>query len=110
MRVFVESVLRYGLPVNFVALLIRTTAPPPPAVVAGSKWAPPSAVASKRLLECVATAWRSAAGAQAGHLDAQYGSGGKTKKGDPVDVVIPGVTDTSTAAVPFVFTDVDLKC
>lgn len=118
-RVFVEAVLRYGLPVNFVALLVRPGGSPAGAVaaVAGAKPSSTgaSAPAAKKVLEGVMAAWRSASGAHGGLLDAQYGDA-TSKKGGASDAGVPviaGVTDALAAGgatFPFVFAEVDLKC
>lgn len=121
-RLFAEAVLRYGLPVNFVALLIRTSTPAPAgggaAAAPGGK--PGGAVTTpaqgRRVLEGLLAAWRSASGAAGGFLDAHYGdglasAGGSSSKKGAGDVVIAGVNDASAggAAFPFVFSDLDVK-
>ena len=113
-RLFVESVLRYGLPVNFAALLVHNyTAASAPSN--GGKAGAPTASQGKKTLEGLMAGWRSASGAAGGFLDAHYGDVTSGKKGagsSGADVVIPGVTDSAGAggpAFPFVFTDLDVK-
>ena len=126
-RLFVEAVLRFGLPVNFVALLIRLSsgageggAGKPAAAGAaavGSSSNSSGAQAARKVMDGVQAAWRSASGAAGGLLDAQYGDvvgGGGGKKGakgasDAVPA-IAGITDGSQGtAFPFVFSELDLK-
>lgn len=85
-RVYVESVLRYGLPVNFSALMIRPTHTDGPN-------------GSKKLLSALHSAWKSQAG-DVTVFDAKYE--------DSNDMIIPGVTDT-VSSFPFVFLYFDVK-
>lgn len=75
LRVFVESVLRYGLPVNFQAILIE-----------------PNKKSVKRLRECLNQLY--------GHLDGASGSG-QSSGADNVD--IPGLGFGQSEYFPYVF-------
>lgn len=95
-RVFIESVLRYGLPVRFASILFkinRTT---------GSN----NTENVNKLLNVIKEEWKGLTGGRSGFDDA-YSS--KNNNGN--DPVIPGISDATTvaAAHPFVFFDLDIK-
>ena len=102
-RAFVEAVLRYGLPVNFVGVL----------VYAGGIRAAGGAGAVRRLLDGVKAAWRGlAASGGGGSFGDDFGSseGSKAAALDAA-MVIPGVSDAvgGSARFPFVFLDFDVR-
>ena len=117
-RVHVDSVLRYGLPVNFTAVLFA-----------------PFKGEGARVLQACRAAWKTIAGA-AGEFDAMYEPGGAakgTKAGGGAaagagaeeeeeeeeeaapagpDPVIPGVTDAAANGLPplpFVYYEMDIR-
>ena len=93
-RVFIESVLRYGLPVRFAAILFKIHRQP------GTN----NTENVNKLLSIVKEEWKSITGGRSGFDDA-YNS--KANTNDPV---IPGISDaTSATAQPFVFFDLDIK-
>lgn len=89
-RAFVESVLRYGLPVNFTALLFKVHRGPG---IAG------------RLVHAVQAAW---ADTMTGRsvFDEAYAP---VEKGEAPDPVIAGITDAGAASFPFVLLDFDVR-
>jgi V-type H+-transporting ATPase subunit C len=110
-RVFVESVLRFGLPVNFRAVLLKLAREP------GANAAAANAANAGKLLKGVRDFWRAAAGSSANRamLDAygvreRGGAGPNDASGGAADPVIPGVSDAAGASAnPFVLLDFDLK-
>jgi len=121
-RLFVEAVLRFGLPVNFVALLIRLSSggqlrAQGGAAVPGSSSSSGGggAQAARKVMDGVQAAWRSASGAAGGLLDAQYGdapsssSSAKKKGANDAMPAIAGITDgTGGASFPFVFCEMNI--
>jgi len=111
LRVFVESVLRYGLPVSFSAVLIKLKRNK--AAGAGAE----NALNASRLLEGVRATWkRVAGGANHRAVEAAYdlsgakAGGGGSAPGGGGDPVIPGVSDAAGAnANPFVLFEFELK-
>jgi hypothetical protein len=100
-RVFADSVLRYGLPVRFAAVLFRIARGPGGAAVADN---------AAKLLTTIHAEWRASTGGSSA-LDTAFGGVGKggaaAGAGDPI---IPGVSDAAGAASqPFVFMDFDVK-
>lgn len=106
LRVFVESVLRFGLPVNFSCVLLKLKRTRDPQE---------NAAAAERLLQGVRATWRRVAGA-ANHsaVEAAYDLGKKaataTGGAGGADPVIPGISDASGSAQnPFVLLEFELK-
>ncbi len=108
-RVHVDSVLRYGLPVSYAAVLLA-----------------PLRGEGPRVLQAIRSAWKAIAGA-AGEFDAMYdpasggaggAGGGEEEEGleqnlGP-DPVIPGVTDAAASALgagpqPFVLLEMEVR-
>jgi hypothetical protein len=117
-RTFVECVLRYGIPVNFVAAIF--TLPKGESMRSVSCGAPHALIAAgkaKPLMEAIMTAWHSFASSRGGVLDDNYGPAGAgvskaqaAKEAEADNMIIPGVTDGSGApSFPFVFFDFDIK-
>jgi V-type H+-transporting ATPase subunit C len=102
-RVFVESVLRFGLPVNFRAVLIKQKRDATNAAAATEN--------ATRLLQGVRATWKKVAGSLNHRaVEDVYDLGGKRSKNDDVDVVIPGISDSAAVtANPFVFLDFNLN-
>jgi hypothetical protein len=105
LRVFVDSVLRFGLPVRFASILFRVNKP-------SGGGAAGQEVAAK-LLAAVHAEWRNITGGGGGFDGAFAPATGKASgaaaagAGDPI---IPGVSDAAgTASQPFVFLDFDIK-
>ena len=97
-RVFVEAVLRFGVPVSFAAMLIH--------VEKGT---------GKRLLDAVQSAWKYMAGS-ASAFDAMYAAAPLKPVDEDddqavgPDPIIPGVTDaTAPPPLPFVWLEFDVR-
>ena len=114
LRVFVESVLRFGLPVSFSAVIIKLKRNK--ASGAGAE----NALNAARLLEGVRATWkRVAGGANHRAVEAAYDLGAKARGGGGAsagaatgDPVIAGVSDPATASAnanPFVLLEFELK-
>ena len=109
LRVFVESVLRYGLPVAFSAVVIKLKRNKAPG--AGAE----NALNAERLLEGVRATWkRVAKDKNHSAVQAAYDlSGAKSAaQGGGADPVIAGVSDAAGAAAnanPFVLLELELK-
>lgn len=106
-RIFVESVLRYGLPVNFQAILFRIQKS------AGGS-AQHHAEQANKLLHSVRNGWKTITGGTSIFDDAFGGSapGSKEAKNAGPEMVIPGVSDSAgsgSSSQPFVFLDFEIK-
>lgn len=100
-RVFVDSVLKYGLPVAFTTVLFKVVREGSNPVNTG-----------KKLLLSVQEAWKdmSAGGRVVDEGAAMYGVGDGEDEGGAGDLpVIPGVTDAPGLALPFVLIDFEVR-
>ena len=107
-RLFVDAVLRYGLPTGGGGGGGGDSRCPYAAVLVVSARGKQRAV-----LEAVRAAWASIGSAEArASLERVYGEGGAAGgggQGAGSDPVIPGVTDTGAAGLPFVLLDFDVR-